>query len=164
MGSTGSAGMPALESVWDYPRPPALAPDGRRVVVEFAGVEIADSVRSIRILETSHPPTFYLPLDDVRRDLLRPAAGSSFCEWKGSAAYVDVVAGDRVAIEAGWFYPTPSARYAALAGHVAFYAGRVERCTVGGVEVTPQPGGFYGGWITPEVTGPFKGPQDTAGW
>ena len=93
------------ESVWDYPRPPALVRDERRVVVTFAGVTIADTSRAVRILETSHPPTFYLPLDDVRRDLLRPAEGASFCEWKGAAAYVDVVVGARVAREAGWYLP-----------------------------------------------------------
>jgi uncharacterized protein (DUF427 family) len=151
------------ESVWDYPRPPVLMPDERHVVVMFAGVTIADSTRALRILETSHPPTFYLPLDDVRCDLLRPADGASFCEWKGAAAYVDVVVGDRVAREAGWFYPEPSPRYAALRDHVAFYASRVDRCTVDGIEVTPQPGGFYGGWITPDVAGPFKGEPGTRG-
>lgn len=154
----------ARESVWDYPRPPALVHDTRPIVVMFEGTTIAETTRALRILETSHPPTFYLPLDDVRRDLLRPADGSSFCEWKGAAAYVDVVVGDRVAREAGWSYPEPSPRYAALRDHVAFYAGRVDRCTVDGIEVTPQPGGFYGGWITPDVTGPFKGEPGTRGW
>lgn len=149
------------ESVWDYPRPPALVPDERRVVVEFGGVMIADTTRAFRILETSHPPTFYLPLDDVRRDLLRPADGASFCEWKGAAAYVDVIVEGRVAREAGWYYPEPSPRYAAVRDHVAFYAGRVDRCTVDGIVVAPQPGGFYGGWITPDVVGPFKGEPNT---
>jgi uncharacterized protein (DUF427 family) len=153
----------AQESVWDYPRPPALEPDERHVVVMFAGVTIADSTRALRILETSHPPTFYLPLDDTRRDLLRPAEGASFCEWKGAAAYMHVVVGARVARKAGWYYPDPSPPYAALRDHVAFYAGRVDRCTVDGIEVTPQPGGFYGGWITPDVAGPFKGEPGTRG-
>jgi uncharacterized protein (DUF427 family) len=152
------------ESVWDYPRPPALVRDERHVVVTFAGITIAETTRALRILETSHPPTFYLPLDDVGRDLLRPAEGASFCEWKGAAAYVDVVVGDRVAREAGWYYPDPSPTYRALRDHVAFYAGRVERCTVDGIAVTPQPGGFYGGWITPDVAGPFKGEPGTRSW
>ena len=155
---------PGQESVWDYPRPPALVPDDRRVTIELAGVAIADTTRALRVLETSSPPTFYLPLADVRRDLLRPAKGTSFCEWKGAAAYLDVVVGDRVAREAGWHYPNPSEPYAALADHVAFYAGRVDRATVGGVVVTPQPGGYYGGWITPDVVGPFKGEPGTHGW
>ena len=154
----------AQESVWDYPRPPALVHDERRVVVTFAGVTIADTTRAVRILETSHPPTFYVPLDDTRRDLLRAAEGASFCEWKGAAAYVDVVVGDRTALQAGWYYPEPSQAYAALRDHVAFYAGRVDRCTVDGIEVSPQPGGFYGGWITPDVVGPFKGEPGTRGW
>jgi uncharacterized protein (DUF427 family) len=152
------------ESVWDYPRPPAVAPDDRRVTIELAGVAITDTLKALRVLEASHPPTFYVPLADVRRDLLRPAKGSSFCEWKGAAAYLDIVVGPRVAGEAGWYYPDPSEHYAALADHVAFYAGRVDRCTVGGEVVAPQPGGFYGGWITPEVVGPFKGGPGTHGW
>jgi uncharacterized protein (DUF427 family) len=157
---------PALgqESVWDYPRPPALVPDPRRVIVTFAGETIADSERSMRVLETSHPPTFYLPLDDVRRDLLRAADGASVCEWKGAATYVDVVVGTRVAEQAGWTYPRPNAAYAVLSAHVAFYAGRVDGCAVDGVEVEPLPGGFYGGWITPEIVGPFKGAPGTSGW
>jgi uncharacterized protein (DUF427 family) len=155
---------PDQESVWDYPRPPAVAPDVRRVRIEFAGVTIADSISAIRVLETSHPPTFYLPLADVRADLLRPASGASVCEWKGAAASVDVAVGDRIAREAGWFYPSPSAPYSVLTDHVAFYAGRLDRCTVGDDVVVPQPGGFYGGWITPEVAGPFKGEPGTSGW
>jgi uncharacterized protein (DUF427 family) len=131
---------------------------------EIAGFTIADSVSSIRVLETSHPPTFYLPLADVRADLLRPASGASVCEWKGAAASVDVAVGDRIAREAGWFYPSPSAPYSVLTDHVAFYAGRLDRCTVGDDVVVPQPGGFYGGWITPEVAGPFKGEPGTSGW
>ena len=152
------------ESVWDYPRPPALVADDRRVTIELAGVTIADTTQALRVLETSSPPTFYLPLADVRRDLLRPADGTSFCEWKGTAAYLDIIVGDRVASEAGWYYPDPSERYAALADHVAFYAGRVDRATVGGVVVFPQPGNYYGGWITPDVVGPFKGGPGTQGW
>ena len=152
------------ESVWRYPRPPAFVLDERHVVVTFAGVTIAETTSAVRVLETSHPPTFYQPLDDVRRDVLRTAEGASFCEWKGAAAYVDVVVGDRVAWHAGWYYRDPSLAYQALRGHLAFYAGRVERCTVDGIAVTPQPGGFYGGWITPDVAGPFKGEPGTRGW
>jgi len=155
---------PSRESVWDYPRPPAISPDGRRVVVTFAGQQIADTRRALRILETSHPPTWYLPLDDVRRDLLRPGMGGSSCEWKGRAAYFDVVVGDREALDAAWHYPEPSPRYAALKDHVAVYAGRVDRVTVDGEVVRPQPGGFYGGWITDDVVGPFKGEAGTRGW
>jgi uncharacterized protein (DUF427 family) len=133
-------------------------------VVTFAGETIADTRRAIRILETSHPPTWYLPLEDLRRDLLRPGAGGSFCEWKGQASYVDVVVGARTSPDAGWFYPRPSPRYRELTEHVAFYAGRVDRVTVDGAIVQPQPGGFYGGWITDDVVGPFKGAPGTRGW
>ena len=155
---------PGQESVWDYPRPPALAPDERHVVVTFGGQTIADTRRAIRVLETSHPPTWYLPLVDVRRDALRAGRGTSFCEWKGGARYVDVVVGDAGALDAGWWYPEPSPRYAPLRDHVAFYAGRVDRVTVDGEIVRPQPGDFYGGWITSEVVGPFKGAPGTLGW
>jgi uncharacterized protein (DUF427 family) len=156
--------LPGQESVWDFPRPPAVVADDRSVEVRFAAVTIADTVRALRVLETSHPPTFYLPLEDVRRELLRPGRGSSFCEWKGTATYCDLVVGDRSVGEAAWYYPSPSRGYEALTDHVAFYAGRVERCTVGGILVTPQPGGFYGGWITPDVVGPFKGAPGTRSW
>jgi uncharacterized protein (DUF427 family) len=155
---------PGQTSVWDYPRPPAISPDERRVVVTFAGETIADTRRAIRILETSHPPTWYLPLDDVRRAFLRPGMGGSFCEWKGRAAYFDVVVGAAEALDAAWHYPEPSPRYAILADHVAVYAGRVDRVTVDGELVRPQPGGFYGGWITGDVVGPFKGEPGTTGW
>ena len=130
------------ESVWDYPRPPALVPEARRIVVTFGGVTIADTTRALRILETSHPPTFYLPLDDVRGDLLRAAEGASFCEWKGAAASSTWSSATGWPRQAGWHYPAPAHRYAILRDHVAFYAGRVDRCTVGGIEVTPQPGGL----------------------
>jgi uncharacterized protein (DUF427 family) len=155
---------PGQTSVWDYPRPPAISPDERRVVVTFAGETIADTRRAIRILETSHPPTWYLPLVDVRRAFLRAGMGGSFCEWKGRAAYFDVVVGAAEALDAAWHYPEPSARFAILADHVALYAGRVDRVTVDGELVRPQPGGFYGGWITDDVVGPFKGEPGTAGW
>ena len=152
------------EFAWDYPRPPALVRDGRHVVVTFAGETIAETDHAIRILETSHPPTWYLPMHDVRRELVRPAEGGSFCEWKGAASYLDVVVGDAVAALAAWYYPAPLAPYASLADHVAFYAGRVDRVTVDGEVVRPQPGGFYGGWITDDVVGPFKGEPGTSGW
>ncbi|HSL10980.1 MAG TPA: DUF427 domain-containing protein [Actinomycetota bacterium] len=155
---------PGQRSVWDHPRPPAIERDERHVVVTFVGETIADTRRAIKILETSHPPTWYLPLADVRRGFLRPGLGGSFCEWKGQASYLDVVVGDRVSADAAWFYPRPSPRYAALVDHVAFYAGRVDRVTVDGAIVVPQAGGFYGGWITDDVVGPFKGAPGTRGW
>lgn len=155
---------PGQESVWDYPRPPRLVPDGREVVVLAGGIEIARSRRALRLLETASPPGFYLPAPDVRTDLLTPAAGASLCEWKGQAVYWSVppLAGDALDSVA-WSYPQPLAPYGALAGHFGFYPQRLA-CFVGGVRVQPQPGRFYAGWITPEVVGPFKGAAGSGGW
>jgi uncharacterized protein (DUF427 family) len=150
-----------MESVWDYPRPPRVEPSAARVVVELDGEVLADTRRSLRVLETSHPPVFYIPAADVRVErLTRSARRSTFCEFKGTARYYD--AGDRAAV--AWSYPSPSPGYAAIAGHYAFYPGRVDRATVDGEQVEAQPGDFYGGWITSAVTGPFKGGPGTTGW
>ncbi|ROR46954.1 DUF427 domain-containing protein [Kitasatospora cineracea] len=153
-----------VESVWDYPRPPVVVPDDRLVEVFFAGRQLASSRRALRVLETSHPLVFYLPRADVAADLLRPADGSTLCEWKGRAQYWDVEADGRFSVRAAWSYPEPLPAYRELRDHLAFYSGRVERCTVAGEVVRPQEGGFYGGWVTEEITGPFKGPAGTAGW
>ncbi|WP_306324568.1 DUF427 domain-containing protein [Streptomyces venezuelae] len=152
------------ESVWDYPRPPRVVPDARRVTVHHAGVDLADSRRCVRVLETSHPPVFYVPRHDVRMDLLTPTAGSTHCEWKGEATYWTLTVLGRTVDNAAWSYEEPDPAYAALTGHLAFYPGRVDSCTVGGERVLPQPGGFYGGWITDEIIGPFKGLPGSAGW
>jgi len=127
-------------------------------------VKIADSTRAVRILETASPPTFYLPPEDVRTDLLRPAKGTTFCEWKGTASYFDLVAGARVRPRAAWAYPDPHAAFAQIRDWVAFYAGRVDAAYLGDERVVPQPGGFYGGWITAELDGPFKGEPGSEGW
>lgn len=155
---------PGQESVWDYPRPPRMEPVPRRVRVELAGVTIADTRRAFRVLETSHPPVYYVPPEDVRRDLLLPTARRSFCEWKGGAAYHDVRVGDRHVREAAWTYPDPTGPFAALRDHLAFYAGKMDACYVDDERVTPQPGGFYGGWITRDLVGPFKGGPGSQGW
>jgi uncharacterized protein (DUF427 family) len=155
---------PGQESVWDYPRPPRLEATPRRLRIEFAGAVIAETTRAYRVLETSHPPVYYLPPDDVRMDLLVPEAGRSFCEWKGNARYWTVAVGGRRAVKSAWSYPDPTARFAAIRDHLAFYAGRMDACFVDDVPVTPQPGDFYGGWITPDVVGPFKGEPGTWGW
>lgn len=152
------------ESVWDYPRPPAVREVSARIEVWFAGELVASCDRAVQVLETSHPPTYYLPRSAFRDGVLEPTQGSTWCEFKGRAAYADVVAGDRRAPRAAWFYPEPSAGYAALVGHVAVMPGAMDRCTVEGEGVTPQEGGFYGGWITSRVTGPFKGAPGTRGW
>ena len=153
-----------MESVWDYPRPPAVRRCERTVRIELGGVVIAESGRALRVLETSHPPTLYLPLDDVAAGVLAPAAGSSFCEFKGRAVYFDVAAGGRVAERAAWHYPEPDPAYAALLGHVSFYPGRMDACLLGEERVRAQAGDFYGGWITADLAGPFKGPPGTRGW
>ena len=150
-----------MESVWDYPRPPRVEPSAARVVVELDGQVLADTRRSLRVLETSHPPVFYIPAADVRVERLRPSARRpTVCEFKGAARYYD--AGDRSAV--AWSYASPSPGYAAIAGCYAFYPGRVDRATVDGEQVVAQPGDFYGGWITSAVTGPFKGGPGTTGW
>jgi uncharacterized protein (DUF427 family) len=156
---------PGQESVWDYPRPPAVVPSERRVRVEFAGTAVAESTSAVRVLETAGAPVWYLPRADVRMDLLRPVDGRrTFCEWKGEATYFDLVVGDRVSPRAAWTYARPASGYEPIAGWIAFYAGRVDGATVDGEAVTPQPGGFYGGWITADVVGPFKGEPGTEGW
>ena len=152
------------ESVWSYPRPPALAHDDRTVVIVHRYIEIVRSTSAIRVLETSHPPTFYMPMTDVATGLLVPAHGTTFCEFKGTAAYWDVRVGDQVVERAAWSYPDPSPDYTALADHVAFYPGRFDAVTVGGEAVVAQEGDFYGGWITSEIDGPFKGGPGTLGW
>jgi uncharacterized protein (DUF427 family) len=155
---------PATESVWDYPRPPRVESDARTVSIEHRGMVLVTTNAAVRVLETSHPPVFYLPIDDVADGALVPSARRTFCEFKGTASYFDVIAGDERITDAAWTYERPAAGYEELAGHVAFYPGRFDRCTVAGVVVDAQPGDFYGGWITPDVAGPFKGAPGTAGW
>lgn len=155
---------PGQEWVWDYPRPPRLERVERLVRVIAGGVEIARSQRALRILETSHPPVYYVPPEDVRMDLLRPVSGSSFCEWKGAASYYDLVMDKKRIAKVAWSYAKPSAPYGDLAGYLAFYPGKVEACYVGDERVQPQAGDFYGGWITSEIVGPFKGGAGTSFW
>lgn len=153
------------ESVWDYPRPAIAQATSARLRVEFGGRVVAETAQGVRTLETSHPPSYYFPPDDVDMDLLRLVPGrGSVCEWKGEARYHDVVVGDRIAARAAWAYPSPTARFAMIRDHVAFYPAAMDACFVDGERVTPQPGGFYGGWITSRVAGPFKGPPGTQFW
>jgi uncharacterized protein (DUF427 family) len=153
------------ESVWDYPRPPAVVPSSRRVRIEHGGAVVADTTRAIRVLETAGAPVWYLPPDDVRLDLLRPSAGhGTWCEWKGAATYHDLVVDGHVARRAAWSYEHPGREFERIAGYLAFYAGRVDRATVDGEAALPQPGGFYGGWVTRDVVGPFKGEPGSEAW
>ena len=155
---------PGQESVWDYPRPPALEPTTAHLTVSLGGDVIAETRRAYRVLETSHPPNYYFPPDDVAPGALVRADGSSFCEWKGRAHYFDVRGGGRIAIRAAWGYDAPSDRFAPIRGYVAFYPGLMDVCFVDDEPVEPQDGGFYGGWITSKVAGPFKGGPGTRGW
>jgi uncharacterized protein (DUF427 family) len=153
-----------MESVWDYPRPPRLEASRRLVRVEFAGEVIAETTRAYRVLETSHPPVYYIPPEDVRSESLRPSRRHSFCEWKGRASYYDLVVGEREVRDAAWYYPDPTSRFASIRDCVAFYPSRVDAAFVDGERVQAQAGDFYGGWITAEIEGPFKGGPGTAGW
>jgi uncharacterized protein (DUF427 family) len=155
---------PGQESVWDYPRPPRLEPTTALLEVVLGGAVVASTRTGWRVLETSHPPTYYLPRAAFADGALRPSSGSSWCEWKGRATYFDLVSGATVAPGAAWTYDQPSAGFEAIAGAVAVMAAAVEECRVDGEVVTPQPGGFYGGWITSGVVGPFKGIPGSMGW
>ena len=155
---------PGQESVWDYPRPPSAEVTDRHVVVELAGRVLADTRRAVRVCETSHPPVFYVPRDDVAPGVLERGGGGSWCEWKGAATYWDVVLDGRRWAGIAWSYEDPSPGYEHLRGAVAFYPGAVDRALVDGEQARPQPGGFYGGWITDDVVGPFKGAPGTLGW
>ncbi len=152
---------PGQESVWDYPRPPALVADSRRIVVSHDSVVIADTRKSLRLCETASPPTFYLPPEDVRLDSLVRASGAPICEWKGAATYFALATDTETAV--AWSYPRPRARYDHLKDFVAFYPALVT-CLVDGEQVRPQPGRFYGGWVTSDVVGPFKGEPGTGHW
>ena len=155
---------PGQESVWAFPRPAIAEPTGARITIEHHGKLVADTRAAIRTLETSHPPSYYIPPSDIAPDILRRADGGSFCEWKGRAIYWDVVIGDIVLPRVGWSYPEPSPSFAILRDHIAFYAAPFDRCSVDGETVTPQPGEFYGGWITSGFAGPFKGVPGSYGW
>ena len=155
---------PGQESVWDYPRPPRLEPIGSHIVVRFAGRTVVDTRNALRLLETSHPPTYYLPPTDIDHECLEPSHQTSFCEWKGHASYYDVVVGGLRAEASAWGYASPLEAFVDLKDHVAFYAHRMDECLVDGEKAEPQPGNFYGGWVTSTVVGPFKGGPGSWGW
>ena len=156
--------QPGQESVWDYPRPPRVEETHRHLQIVFNGVVIAETHRAWRVLETSHPPVYYLPPEDVQRQYLTRTTDRSFCEWKGSAGYYTLNVGDRSVPNAAWFYPDPTPSFAPIRDYIAFYPGKMDLCTVDGEIVEAQSGDFYGGWITKEIVGPFKGATGTWGW
>ena len=154
---------PGQESVWDYPRPPRLEPCKRRVEAIFEGVVIAASDSAIRVLETAGPPTIYIPPDDCSLEHLTPTRRKTYCEWKGPASYFDVVVAAQRARNAAWSYPGPKPGFESIAGYLSFYPAKVE-CYLGGERARPQPGRFYGGWVTDDIVGPFKGEPGSLGW
>jgi uncharacterized protein (DUF427 family) len=155
---------PGQESVWDYPRPPRLEPVPDRLRVTFGDETVAETLCGLRVLETSHPPVYYFPPNDVRRGFLVPTGTRSFCEFKGIAQYWSLSVNGRHAKDSAWSYPDPTAAFLALKGFLAFYASRVDGCWVGDERVEAQAGDLYGGWITSRVAGPFKGPPGTRRW
>jgi len=155
---------PGQESVWDYPRPPRLEKVADRLLVICNGHTIANSLAGYRVLETSHPPVYYIPPGDLQMAFLERAPGQSWCEFKGHAAYWSLSVAGKRSDSAAWSYPAPSPGFADIAGHLAFYASRVDECWVGDERVQAQAGDFYGGWITSRVVGPFKGGAGTRGW
>jgi uncharacterized protein (DUF427 family) len=156
---------PGQESVWDYPRPPRIEPCRRLVTVRFAGRDVARSTEALRVLETAGAPAIYIPSKDVDMGVLRPSGGrGSWCEWKGTAAYFDLVAGEAVSSRAAWTYPKPTAPYRELTGHYSFYPARTEGCYLDDEKAEPQPGGFYGGWVTADIVGPIKGEPGSLLW
>ena len=155
---------PGQESVWDYPRPPRVEAVPERIRVIVDGVTLADSLGALRVLETAGAPVYYLPRQDVRMDLLRPSRRTSSCEWKGGASYWSFASGAHDRPDVAWSYERPLPGYEAIAGHLAFYAGRVDEAWVGDERATPQPGGFYGGWLTSRIVGPVKGEPGSSGW
>ena len=152
------------ESVWDYPRPPRVEPTSKHILVLFNGETIAETREAIRILETSHPPTYYVPPEDVRLEYLVPTTRRTLCEFKGAANHYTIRVGERVSENAAWSYPEPLPSYEAIRGYMAFYPARVDACYVDGERVLAQEGDFYGGWITSDISGPFKGGPGTTGW
>jgi uncharacterized protein (DUF427 family) len=155
---------PGQESVWAYPRPAVAQACGCHLRIMHRGIIVAETRHGVRTLETSHPPSYYFPRDSIAVELLRTSTRTSVCEWKGRASYVHVAVGGETLHDVGWSYPAPTPAFALLADHVAFYAGPFEACHVDGELVVPQQGGFYGGWITSRVAGPFKGAPGSMFW
>ena len=155
---------PGQESVWDYPRPPRLEMAGRALRVEFAGIVLAHSRRVLRVIETASPPVYYVPPEDIRMGFFEASERETFCEWKGLARYWSIRVGERHADDAAWSYPRPDTGYEAIRGHLAFFSAKLDACYLDQERVTPQPKNYYGGWITADIVGPFKGEPGTQAW
>jgi uncharacterized protein (DUF427 family) len=155
---------PGQESVWDYPRPPRLEDVAKHIQIIFNSVVIADTHHAKRVLETSHPPVYYIPPEDIRLEYLRPGSGRSICEWKGEARYYTLEVNGKRVENVGWYYPNPTKNFTGIRNYVAFYAAPMDACLIEGEKARPQPGNFYGGWITDDIVGPFKGEPGTMGW
>ncbi len=155
---------PGQESVWDYPRPPKLEASSKHLRIIFNGIEIANSQNSQRVLETSHPPVYYIPPQDIKMENLQPTSRQSFCEWKGRANYYTIIVGDKQVPNGAWYYTNPTEAFATIKDYVAFYPGQMEACFLNDEKVQSQPGDFYGGWITKDIVGPFKGGAGSWGW
>lgn len=155
---------PGQESVWDYPRPPRLEDTTKHIQIVFNEVVIADTQRAKRVLETSHPPVYYIPPEDIRQEYLVSVPQTTYCEWKGRGGYYSLVVGDKQVLNVAWYYPQPTETFAAIKDYIAFYAHPMDACYVDGEKVQPQPGNFYGGWITDDIVGPFKGIPGSWGW
>ena len=152
------------ESVWDYPRPPRLEPCNKHIKIIFNGVTIVDTKKAYRVLETSHPPSYYIPPEDIKMEYVQPSQKQSFCEWKGAGSYYTLSVKDKQVVNVAWYYPNPTPEFTAIKDYVAFYPDPMDECLVDGETVTPQPGNFYGGWITSDIVGPFKGGLGSWGW
>ena len=155
---------PGQESVWDYPRPPRVEPSPKRIQAVFNGVVVADSRRALRVLETSHPPVYYIPPQDVKLEYFAPTERASHCEFKGQASYYSLTVDDRFEANVAWYYPDPARGFEAIKDYIALYPGRMDACYVDGERVQAQAGDFYGGWLTRDIVGPFKGGPGTWGW
>lgn len=162
--SVNKNGSGKQESVWDYPRPPRLEKCDKELEIIFNGITIGKTRKAFRVLETSHPPVYYFPPEDVVKEYLRSSNKSSYCEWKGPANFYSVKVNGKLVKDAAWFYPNPTERFAPLANYIAFYPGLMDECLVNGEKAKPQPGNFYGGWITKDLIGPFKGAPGTLFW
>jgi len=156
--------MSEKESVWDYPRPPRVEPVSKHISVCHLDMELISTNQSVRVLETSHPPTYYVPIEDFAEGVLVPVDGKTYCEFKGAASYFDLIVGNERIQRAAWTFENPNKGFEVLAGKVALYASKVDQCTVGDEVVQAQDGDFYGGWITSNLVGPFKGAPGTLGW